>query len=209
MIEDRKKWLNEYFALLLNPKSSRQNKDKTRSMKLRRLLDLKCLYRYMDVQKTRKYVIKPLRDSKILNIRPSHPSKFNDPFDTRLPLEYFKYPKMRLQYVRGLHNIICEYLNSKSDDCDKCWAEFEKSLDIVDISKWKSEIANIFLKYLPYNSLTDEQKDRVIKKIENFYQLFFLKNHNLGRIEYIPTPSHPPQKKEKHDKSQLFHDVFF
>jgi len=168
MVEDRKKWLNEYFHLLLNSRPSPRNKQEIKSKKMRRLRDLKYLYRYIDVEKTRKYVINPLRDGKALEIRPSHPSKFNDPFDTRLPLEYFKHPKMRLQYARELQEIICKYSNSKPEYCNECWTEFEKSLDIVDISEWKSEIASIFLKYLPYTSLTDEHKDRVIKKINNY-----------------------------------------
>ncbi len=168
MVEDRKKWLNEYFDLLLNSRPSPQNKHEIKSKKMRRLRDLKYLYRYIDVEKTRKYVINPLQDGKKLNIRPSHPSKFNDPFDTRLPLEYFKHPKMRLQYARELQEIICKYSNWKSEYCDECWAEFEISLEIKDFSEWKKKICEIFLKYWPLDNPDQELKNLVVRKITKY-----------------------------------------
>jgi|LSQX01.1.fsa_nt_gb hypothetical protein len=178
MDEKRREWLDQYFQYFLSPDTNYEKKEDATYLKQGRLAELGYLYRYRNIKQTQEQIIDPLREGKLLQIRASHPSDFNDPFDTWMPLYYFNHPNIRLQFLRGLCQAYCENTTQNEEITITCWNEYENSLEIDNLEIWKNRVCEILFKYWPQENPDENLKIEVAKKIKNYDGLAQQLRHN-------------------------------
>lgn len=150
MKKDRNIWIGKYFSLLYAQRESPKTKADARNLKEKHLRELKYLYIYRDVNYINKHLIPELGSDKPFNVKLSNPKYFNDPFDSRLPREYFSRAYNRAEHIQNLYRLY-SMISVPSDPIQdqECWNAYKDSLNIPEDNrgKWGEKLWEISKTY--------------------------------------------------------------
>lgn len=149
--KDRSDWIEKYFGFLFAPRQSPKTKANARNLKEKQLRGLKSLYIYRSVRYVEEDFLPMLTSAQILKTKLSDPRYFNDPFDSRLPKEYFYRNYTREEHIRNLFWLYQMGVSEPPDPerSQECWNAYKASLSIPEDAReeWGKKVWEISLKY--------------------------------------------------------------
>jgi len=164
----RKEDVEKYFDLGFGLATTRRKQEDAKYLKIGMLSDLRYIYRYRGVGEIKRLV--SCSKEQPIEMRLSHPSDLNDPYDTWIPFVYLKNTETKREVTKDYYEFACKngYLDSKKSM--ECWEKFQQSLEISDFDEWFDKISEILLEYWKAPITKEEVKKKQIQKIRDEHQ---------------------------------------
>jgi len=176
----RKDEVEKYFKLQFGLGTTYEKQEDAKYLKIEMLSDLRYIYRYRGVKEIER-LVSCIKMGQLIDMRLSHPSDLNDPYDTWLPLVYLKTNEIKREVTRGYYKLACENGNLDPVKSKECCEKFRYNLEISDFDDWFDRIFEILLEYWDTSITKEELKQKQIQKIREEHEKSWRKEQeNFG-----------------------------
>jgi len=176
----RKDEVEKYFELRFGLDTTPEEQEDAKYLKIGMLSDLRYIYRYRGVGAIRR-LVSCIKKGQPIEMRLSHPSNLNDPYDTWIPFAYLKTDEIKREVTRDFYKLACENGNLDPVKSHECCERYRSNLEISDFDEWFDNIFEILLDYWKAPLTKEELKAKMIQKIKDEHQKFLRKEQeNFG-----------------------------
>jgi hypothetical protein len=176
----RKEDVEKYFKLQFGLDTTDEKRKDAKNLQIEMLSDLRYIYRYRGVGEIER-LVSCIKKGQPIEMRLSHPSNLNDPYDTWLPLVYLKTKEKRREITRSCYKLACEKGNLDSVKSKECCEKYRSNLEISDFDEWFDKIFEILLEYWKNPITKEELKKKQIQKISEVHKKSWRKEQeNFG-----------------------------
>lgn len=176
----RKDDVEKYFKLLFGLDTTDDKRKDAKDLKIEMLSDIRYIYRYRGVKEIER-LVSCIKIGQPIEMRLSHPSNLNDPYDTWIPFVYLKTKEKRREITRGYYKLACENGNLDSIKSKECYEKYRSNLETSDFDEWFDKIFEILLEYWKIPLTKEELKKKQIQKIREEHKKSWRKEQeNFG-----------------------------
>jgi len=176
----RKEDVEKYFKLQFGFDTTYEKREDAKYLKIRMLSDLRYIYRYRGVGEIER-LVSCIKKGQLIEMRLSHPSNLNDPYDTWIPFVYLKTKENRREVTRYYYKVACEEGNLDSVKSKECCDKYRLNLEISDFDEWFDNIFEILLEYWKTQQTKEELKNGHIQIMREGHQKSWRKEQeNFG-----------------------------
>jgi len=155
----RKEDVEKYFDLGFGLDTTPRKKEDAKYLKIGMLSDLRYIYRYRGLGAIER-LVSCIKKGQPIEMRLSHPSDLNDPYDTWIPFVYLKNTETKREFTKDYYEFACKNGNFDSKKSMECLEKFQQSLEISDFDEWFDKISEILLE-LGLTRCCDLERDKL------------------------------------------------